>query len=176
MDTRDRTEILDALRRGQQAFLDALNGVPVDLAATRPGPGRWSALECAEHVAVSEDFLFSQLIEARPAGVPVVNHQREAGILARGADRTRPGVSPEVVRPTGRFATLSDALRHFLQSRAETVRFVETCAEDLRARSTTHPLLGPVNGYEILLLMAVHPHRHAKQLDEIGVALRRAPT
>jgi hypothetical protein len=36
----------------------------------------------------------------------------------------------------------------------------------------THPLLGPANGYEILLLMAVHPHRHAKQIDEIGAAVR----
>ena len=140
--------------------------------AKSPGPGRWSALECAEHVAVSEDFLFSQLIEARPAGVPLVNHQREAGILARDADRTHPGVSPEVVRPIGRFPTLADALRHFLQSRDQTVRFVESCAEDLRSRLTTHPLLGPMNGYETLLLMAVHPHRHAKQIDEIGAAVR----
>ncbi|MGO9095853.1 MAG: DinB family protein [Bryobacteraceae bacterium] len=176
METRDRTEILDALRRGQQAFLAALEGLPEDLAASSPGPGRWSALECAEHVAVSEDFLFSQLIEARPAGVPVVNHQREAAILARGADRTHPGVSPEAVRPTGRFPTLADALRRFLQSRAGTVQFVETCDGDLRSRLTTHPLLGPVNGYETLLLMAVHPHRHARQIDEIGVAARSAPT
>jgi len=175
MDSHDKTEILDALRRGQQAFLEASEGVPEDLAARSPAPGRWSALECAEHVAVSEDFLFSLLIEARPAGVPVVNPQREAGILARGADRTHPGVSPEVVRPTGRFSTLADALRHFLQSRAETIQFVETCAEDLRSRLTTHPLLGPVNGYETLLLMAVHPHRHARQIDEIGAAVRRAP-
>ena len=172
MDARDKTQILDALRRGGQAFLDALHGLPEDLAATRPGPGRWSALECAEHVAVSEVFLFSLLLEAQPAGAPVVNQQREAGILARGADRTHPGISPEAVRPTGRFSTLADALRHFLHSRAETVRFVENCAEDLRARLTTHPLLGPVNGHETLLLTAVHPHRHARQIDEIRAALR----
>jgi hypothetical protein len=30
-----------------------------------------------------------------------------------------------------------------------------------------------MNGYETLLLMAVHPHRHARQIDEIGAALRR---
>jgi hypothetical protein len=103
----------------------------------------------------------------------VVNHQREAGILARGADRIHPGVSPEVVRPAGRLTTLADATRHFLQSRAGTVRFVENCAEDLRARLTTHPLLGPVNGYETPLLMAVHPHRHAGQIEEIRAALHR---
>jgi len=79
METRDKTEILDALRRGKS-----------------PGPGRWSALECAEHVAVSEDFLFSQLIEARPAGVPLVNHQEKLDPGARRGSHP-PRRSPEVV-------------------------------------------------------------------------------
>ena len=103
-------EILNALRRGQQVFLAALDGITEDLAAKRPGPECWSALECVEHVAVSEDFLLSRIIQAEHADAPLINKPREAGILARGADRTRPAVSPEAVRPTGRFANLSDAV------------------------------------------------------------------
>jgi hypothetical protein len=103
--------------------------------------------------------------------VPVVDQEREARILTRGADRTNPRVSPEVGRPTGRFGSLADAVQYFLDSREQTVQFVESCQEDLRSRLTTHPLLGPVNCYEVLLLMAVHPHRHAKQIQEITAAL-----
>jgi hypothetical protein len=172
MDAREKIEILDALRRSRQSFLGALNGVTEDLAARSPGANRWSILQCAEHVAVSEDYLFSLITQAKGAEVPVVNKSREAVILARGADRSRPGVSPEAVRPTGRFSTLTDAVLHFLASRDETIRFVESCAEDLRSKLTTHPLLGPVNCHEVLLLMVVHPERHAMQIDEVRAAGR----
>jgi hypothetical protein len=30
-----------------------------------------------------------------------------------------------------------------------------------------HPLLGPANCYEILLIIAIHPHRHVQQIREI---------
>jgi hypothetical protein len=80
----------------------------------------------------------------------MLNRQREALIVARGLDRTRMVQSPEVGIPTGRFATLSDALRHFLESRERTIRFVENCTDDLRAGLTSHPIIGIVNCYEIL--------------------------
>lgn len=170
MHAREKIETLDALRRSRQSFLDALKGVTEDFAARSPGANRWSVLQCAEHVAVSEDYLFSLIMQAKDAEEPVVNESREALILARGADRSRPGVSPEAVRPTGRFSTLADAVQHFLVSRDETIRFVGSCAENLRSKLTTHPLLGPVNCHEVLLLMVAHPERHAKQIDEVRAA------
>lgn len=88
MDKEEQIEILNALRRGQQAFLAALDGITEDLAAKRPGPERWSALECVEHVAVAEGFLLSRIMQAEHAGAPLINKFREAEILARGADRS----------------------------------------------------------------------------------------
>jgi hypothetical protein len=169
MNAQEKTEILEALHRGRQGFLEAVNGVTEDLAKLSSGPGRWSVLECVEHVALSEDLLFARIQQAKD-GVSAVNKAREAGILARGADRSRPGVSPEAVRPTGRFSTLAEAVGHFSASRAETIRFVENCEEDLRSKMTTHPLLGPVNGHETLLLIVVHSLRHAQQIEEIRAA------
>ena len=135
--------------------------------------------------------------------------RREAAILARGADRITPVISPEVgwrsvqgitvqqiscgaghrfswpaelehgaqttnddrLRHARRFATLADAVESFLATREQTVRFVEACDEDLRARPMTHPLLGPINCHEALLSIAVHPRRHAAQVREIGATL-----
>jgi len=176
MDEREQIEILTALRCGQQAFLDALGGITEDVAAKRPRPGRWSVLECVEHVAISEDFLRSRMMHAEYVRAPVVNKPREDAIRARGADRTRPVVSPETLCPAGRFASLSEALRHFLASRAETLRYLENCSEDLRSMVTTHPLLGSVNCREMLLLIAAHPQRHAKQMHEIAAALSARET
>ena len=171
VDEESRIEIVNALQRGQEALLAALEGITEELAAKRAAQERWSTLECVEHLALAEDYLRSRILQAEHAGSPVVNKRREAAILARGADRTRPLVSPEAVRPTGRFASLSDALRYFLDSRAETIRYLENCSGDLRSMVTTHPLLGSVNCQETLLLIAVHPERHARQIDEIRAAL-----
>ena len=51
---------------------------------------------------------------------------------------------------------MRDAVQHFLSARERTSRFVEECGEDLRAKLTSHPIVGTVNCYENLLIMAVH--------------------
>jgi uncharacterized damage-inducible protein DinB len=167
----ERNEILAFLQRGSTALADAVQDVSDELAARIPGPGKWSILQCAEHVAITEEGLFSLILASRLADAPQVNAEREAKIVARGADRSRRVESPEDVRPAGRFETLVQAFQHFLASRERTIEFAKTCDEDLRARIAPHPLLGMVNCHEMLLLMAAHPLRHARQIEEIKAAL-----
>ena len=170
MEAQDKEKILAELQTGRKALLTVLTGVTEDAAARIPSAGKWSVLECVEHVAAAEDYLFSQIILSQPSDEPLRNPTREALILTRGLDRTVPVPSPEVGKPAGRFAMLSEALQHFLESRDRTIRFVEDYVGDLRSKRTTHPLAGAVNCYEMLLIMAVHPHRHAKQIEEIKAA------
>jgi hypothetical protein len=99
---------------------------------------------------------------------------RENNILKRGADRTRTFEAPEVARPTGRFPTLSEALKTFASSRDRTIAYVQSLQEDPRMRTAHHPLIGDVNCYETLLIMAIHPHRHVQQIQEIRAALDSA--
>jgi hypothetical protein len=101
----------------------------------------------------------------------MLSQQRETLIRERGLDRTRPVESPEVARPTGRFPTLAEAIQHFIVARNRTIGFVENSSEDLRRKITTHPLIGTVNCYETLLMIAAHPHLHAEQIQEIKIAL-----
>lgn len=171
MQTHEKAGILKELAIGQDILLDALRGFPEDLAVLSPQTGRWSIIQCVEHVAVSEDFLLAAIKQSQLCETPVVNPKREAAILARGADRTTPRISPEVGKPTGRFATLADAVASFLATRERTVRFVENCAEDLRYKPMEHPLMGTINCHEALLLIAMHPRRHALQIQEIRIAL-----
>jgi hypothetical protein len=172
MEPHEKKELLADLESGRQALLDALNGVTEEIAPRTPAPGKWSVLECVEHLVVSEDYLFSQLIASRDSHAAVVNRDREARILSRGLDRTKTMQSPEVGRPAGRFSTLREAVQCYLASRERTIRFVENCNDDLRSKLTSHPLIGAVNCYEMLLIIAVHPHRHSKQIEEIKTALR----
>jgi len=165
----EKEKLLGSLRRGREAVLAALEGLSPELAEAAPAPGRWTILQCAEHLAVSEDYLFSQVEKAERRDAPMCNPEREALIELRGLDRTRKFESPSEARPVDRFPTLDAALKHFLASRERTIRYVESIAEgrNLRAEGTAHPLIGPANCYEMLLMMAAHPLRHAQQIEEI---------
>jgi hypothetical protein len=161
-------DILGSLEKGPVALLDALSSVTDELAQRIPGPGRWSVLECTEHVALSEDYLFSRILVANQADSPLLDEAREARFVARGADRSRPAKAPDVACPRGTFSTLQNAIQHILASRERTVQFARDHArEDLRSLITSVPPFGAVNCYEVLLLMAAHMLRHAKQVDEI---------
>jgi uncharacterized damage-inducible protein DinB len=171
MEDREKANVVADLELGRKALLDALSGVSEDAAKRVPSEGRWSILDCVEHLAVAEQGLFAQILAGQAAVAPTVNERREAGIRAGGADRSRPFQSPEMALPTGRFNTLAEALRRFAATRERTVEYVKGCEEDLRAKTMVHPRLGPVNCFETLLLIAVHTFRHTQQIEECKAAI-----
>ena len=163
MTDEERRELLAELAAGTQVLMKALEGVTEP--GRRPAPERWSVLETVEHVARVEEYLLTRLLAATDAD-PMVDPAREHRIRRHAATRSRRVPAPDGVVPDGRYATLDEALAAYQSSRAETVRYVERSAGDLRAKITSHPLLGKVNCYETLLLMAAHPRRHADQIVE----------
>jgi hypothetical protein len=174
MTDQEKLGIVDSLERGPVALLEALSGVTGELAQRIPGPEKWSILECVEHVALSEDYLFSRILAANQVDSPLVDEAREARIVARGVDRSKPAKAPEVAFPRGTFLTLQDAVQPLLTSRQQTVQFAKDHArEDLRCRITSVPPFGAVNCHEVLLLMAAHLFRHAMQIYEIKAVFKR---
>ena len=164
--------VLQALGAGREALEAAVAGIDDILANRRPEPEAWSILECVEHVVLAEQLLLSRLAAASQSEHSTGNRAREAAILARGADRTRPLKSPEEAVPSGRFTTLDNALAAFESARAATLRFVGGLEGDPRRRVTTHPLIpGLLNCYEMLLILAVHPLRHAEQIRAVRRSL-----
>ena len=173
MEPNERQQILALLEQGRTALPAVLDGVTEEMASRTPGPGRWSIQGCVEHVAISEDYLFSQIGKATPSQTPAINPVREAKMLAFGTDRSRRMESPPEGHPTGVFPTLAAAVSHFLASRERTIAFVRANREDLRARITWHPILKEANCHEMLLSMCVHVLRHVKQIEEIKAELSR---
>ena len=165
-----KTEIVARLDTGLDAFKNAVDACPAAIASIRPTPDRWSVLDCIEHLVRAEDYLSEQLAAGTPV-MPSVNQPREARILQIGTDRSHRIPAPPMSLPTGRWATLADAMHALEAARARTIRFVERFDGDLRAWQATHPIAGVVNGYEMLLIIAVHPLRHARQVDEIRATL-----
>ena len=133
-------------------------------AAVKPTGGGWSVLECAEHVATAERVLFLLLKTKSEATDEEMSRERETALYERGKEATRKFEAPEATLPTGRYATLSDAVGAFLDARARTVAWLEKSGLDLRRRAVPHPLIGQVSAYELVLIMAAHPARHARQI------------
>src|SRR5579862_3119795 len=168
MDDQERRLMLAKLRETREAFLTEVQGVSEDQARWKPGPERWSILECTEHVAVVERRMLGRITKEC---VPLAGGANRAGrdheILAWGADRTKKLKAPEGAVPAARFSTLAEALSAFRTNRSETIAYIEGCQEDLRGRETTHPLLGLLTAQECLALLTIHPARHALQVREI---------
>ena len=167
----ERQQILASLDDGSEALLEALRGVSEVQAVRVPALDRWSILQCVEHVTLAERYLFSLIEESSFAEKPLNDEQREIRIARYGADRSNKRESPAYAVPKGSYSTLHEALQGFLAGRERTIRFVNTNKDDLRSRIAVHPILGTTNCFELFLLMAVHPARHAKQVEEIKAAI-----
>ena len=168
MDPTEREQLLQQLNDTHGAMRQATAGLSEAQAAFAPSPDRWSARDCAEHVAVAEDLMFLMLTKLRRAADPgAADRSRDRMIATRLADRTRKNTAPEPARPAGRFPSLEAAVAHFEQGRARTIAYVESCADDLRAFTVNHPVAGIIDCYQHLLVMAGHPARHALQIQEL---------
>jgi uncharacterized damage-inducible protein DinB len=166
--TIDKQFLLALLHESRERFLGSFSGLSEEQVRLRPAPDCWSVLETVEHLTAAETIQVKLITTARrprEEGTP----NREQVFLQVVADRSRKMQSPEGARPRGRFANLAEASVQFNASRDATIHFVEQNTEDLRATEVTHPhpSAGNVSTYEMLIIMAKHAERHAKQIEEI---------
>lgn len=167
MSPETKTEIVQTLENGRQELLKSASGLTEGEAQSHPQPGRWSVLECVEHVTVVEEIFLGRLENAPRESAPPVNREHEADLESRIKSRVNRAEAPELARPTGRYANLADALQAFQSVRARTIRFAEQNSENLYSRAGAHPRFGPLNGIEFLIMMNAHSLRHADQIREL---------
>lgn len=135
----------------------------------KPAPDRWSVAEVMEHIAVSEDYLrgfvIDQVLKAPPAPDRDVKKLDEM-VLAMVPDRSHKFQAPEPLRPTNKFSTPADTLKHFLESRAKTESLLKD-TPDLREHAFDSPMGQKLDAYEWILFIAAHSDRHTKQIKEV---------
>lgn len=171
MAPQESIDILQCLEDSRDEFLAVTEGLSEAQATAAPAPGRWSVVECIEHVIAVESLFLRSLRKPDEDAAPPANKEREAMILSRVAGRASAIQAPEPVRPSGRFATLTEALAKFEAVRAHSIRFVETQGDGLYSLAAKHPFLGVCNGAEAIVLIAAHSRRHAAQIREIRAGL-----
>jgi hypothetical protein len=159
-------ELNAALLEGSRALRDSVAGVSEDDALVKPDPASWSVRDCVEHLVLVERGLAGRVMAAEPSE-PLPEDPARAARGSRVADRSAKVEAPEHVRPTGRFATVAEALEAFDAARRDTLAFVAAHHADLGARTIRHPAFGPLTGHEALRVLASHVHRHVAQIREI---------
>src|SRR5260370_40869278 len=132
----ERQKGTHVLPKTRQILLDAVDGVTENQARWKPSPDRWSILEYTEHLAVSDDGLVALVQKSlqTPAKTETADERRErenkirATPIPRGLNK-----APHTLRPSGRFASLAEALAAFRAASERTMQDAATTQDDLRS-------------------------------------------
>ena len=164
----EREFAIRQLLEGRDALFRATAGLTGAQLHFKPQPDTWSIADCVEHLAVTEDLLFSLIAKGapNPDGVPL-DPAKDGRMVAAIVDRSRKFSAPPAVRPRAHFASPAVAVQHFHDGRERALAYTRNCTEDLRRLFAPHPVLGEIDCYRCLLLLALHPARHAAQIEEI---------
>jgi DinB superfamily len=115
----ERAFLIEQMEMSKKAFLASISGISEAQWTFKPAPNVWSVQECAEHIVLSETFLFdtTQQILKSPAVPRPANSSAEFDQkLAIGVqDRSHKATAPAPIDPVGRAATLTpaDAVKQF---------------------------------------------------------------
>ena len=170
----DRDKAITELEGSRQAFLDATKSLSEAQWNFKAGPDRWSIAQCAEHIALSEDFIFG-LVVNKVMKTPVDPQKRDAvkgkdeGILKLMQDRTHKATAPEPIDPTKRTMSPEQSVKQFLASRDRHIEYLKTTQDDLRDHFFDHPVpaIGTLDAYQWILLISGHTRRHTLQILEV---------
>jgi uncharacterized damage-inducible protein DinB len=168
----EREQGLSELQATRKLFLESVAGLSEAQWKFKPAPEVWSVAEVAEHIAVSEDTIFGLITEKIMKGPAEPDKKAEVQgkdqiILEKVVDRSVKVQAPEILRPTHRFASQQALVDHFKESRDRTIAYVTNSQDELRSHFGDHPLLKTMDGYQWLLLLSSHSHRHTLQIEEV---------
>jgi hypothetical protein len=167
----ERAFLLDQLEQTKKDMLASINGLTAAQWKFKSAPNVWSVAECAEHIALAEDFiggLAQQLLKTPAVDRPATsNSETDHKMVVMIGDRSHKATAPEPIVPTGKFATPEDAAREFTERRDRTIAYVKATNDDLRVHVTTQGPLGTMDAYQVLILVAAHSGRHTAQIREV---------
>jgi hypothetical protein len=170
--SQERDAAIKQFETTRDNFLKSITGLSEKQWTFKPAPDRWSVAEVSEHITISESALLG-LVQQRVMTSPAAPEKRaqvkgkDEIIEQRVPDRSHKAQAPEFLKPTGRWPTEADLTKAFQTERAATIDYVRTTNDDLRDHFFDHPVFGPLDGYQWLLLITTHSARHTAQIEEV---------
>lgn len=168
----ERDFAMSHLHASRKLFLDSITGLTPEQWSFKPAPERWSIAECAEHITISEDFIWG-LIQNQILKSPAAPEKRsevkgkDEAVVEQIPDRSHKFTAPEAITPKKRWPEPDGMTAHFRASRDSHIEYVDKTQDDLRDHFRTHPAMGMLDAYQWILLMSAHTERHTAQINEV---------
>ena len=166
----DRDMAMSYLHATRKQFLDAVSGLSPEQWIYRPGPGRWSIAEVAEHIAITEEGLFQYLDKglSGPQATGLTRTMSDEDWIKMVTDRSHKAKAPEAFVPTGRW-TREELVAEFLRRRDANIEYVSRTLNNLRGTLIKGPM-GVIDCYQGFLMIPAHCERHLAQIQEVKEA------
>jgi hypothetical protein len=164
--------LLEHLERSRNAFLKEVDGVSPGQAAARASGEVWSILDVVEHIATVDigvvEVLKTRLfVEPCPPEYKAKTFGKDQFIVDVMKDRATRRISPDLVKPAGRWPTMPAALDAFVQARNEMIDLLKLETRNLRDFCAPHPSLKSLDGHQWILFVISHTDRHREQISEL---------
>ena len=160
------------LHASRKLFLDSVTGLTPEQWSFKAGPDRWSIAECAEHITISEDYIWG-LIQNQIMKSPATPEKRaevqgkDELVVQQVPDRSQKFTAPEAITPKKRWPEPDVLIAHFKESRDSHIEYIDKTQDDLRDHFFKHPAAGLLDAYQWILLLSAHTERHTAQINEV---------
>ncbi len=169
----ERDRLMSDMHATRKRFLDSIAGLSEKQWNFKPDEKVWSVAECAEHITLSENFIF-EVASVKLMQTPAAPEKKE---LVKGKDefmmtairdRSAKFQAPEPLKPTTRqWPTIEAVSREFRARRDAHIAYVQTTQDDLRNHFLAHPVAKIADGYQWLIMLSAHSDRHTAQILEV---------
>jgi hypothetical protein len=170
MNAAEREAILRQLDESEARLMRMGQSLTHDQIHYRPALDRWSVAENVEHIATTEALVLGNIQRILAAGPDASKRSvldgKEEAFVADTAGRVFRFQAPEILRPTGKWQG-EELWKQFETNRRRTRDFAKSTDADLRRHFHPHPVVGEMDCYQWLLLIASHCDRHRAQSEEV---------
>jgi hypothetical protein len=170
----ERRYLLNELKSSEAGLLGAIKGLTQAQWTFKSAPDAWSIQECAEHLILAEDLIFTEAQKAlkTPSVARLSNATSEGDrqVAAQMEDRSKKAKAPKILQPTGKFPTPESAAREFRVRRDKTIAYVKSTNDLLRIHAGDGPAGPTADVYQFLLELAAHSVRHTAQIREVKLS------
>ncbi|HEX9513257.1 MAG TPA: DinB family protein [Puia sp.] len=171
----ERKFAADYLDESKECLFSGIEGLSAEQLNFRAGPSEWSIAECIEHLSIAGDFGWQWMQGA--LGQPIDPGKKNGSWLSDGqviqamTDRTKKFKTLKMLEPVSPSPDSRSMLENFSSRRESVIAYVLTTKDNLKDRWVTHPLVGTIDLYQLLILEAAHSARHVAQIGAIKANL-----
>ena len=163
----ERDFALRTLQDTKRHFLETVEGLSDRQWNFKPGPDRWSIGEIAEHLTLTEERLFKDVLDSlqRNDTDPGSRKPTDEAVMNFMTDRTIKANAPAYLQPSHAVSRKA-LISRFTARRDRTIVYIQKTKDDLRHHYTIGPL-GPMDAYQTIIGMSGHCDKHIAQMRDV---------